>query len=283
MIDCVESQIGQSRCLAYCIARGLIVSFLYFLIGALSGEDVLEALLSSLVVILFAPAVIYNCKGFFGFVEIAVEIGVFVWLFVGTYAPSVPYPNWVLPSFAIAGSSEVLFIVFGLVMIAVDNKGESCPSVRKRLFSAGNIFVVIITLVGVISSVVCFKAGMREGYEGGCSVGFVEGYEAGIDDGYDSGYADGYDSGYAEGEDYGYDRGYDSGYDTGSALGSRSDESNYLAPSTSVSGSYIGNVNTGKFHRSSCGYLPYPENQVYFDSREDAIYAGYDPCQRCDP
>lgn len=46
---------------------------------------------------------------------------------------------------------------------------------------------------------------------------------------------------------------------------------------------YIGNKNTKKFHRPSCGSLPAPKNQVYFDSRDYAISKGYDPCKKCNP
>ncbi|NLD50733.1 MAG: hypothetical protein GX660_26635 [Clostridiaceae bacterium] len=46
---------------------------------------------------------------------------------------------------------------------------------------------------------------------------------------------------------------------------------------------YIGNKNTKKFHRSSCSSLPYPKNQVIFNSREEAINAGYEACKRCNP
>lgn len=47
--------------------------------------------------------------------------------------------------------------------------------------------------------------------------------------------------------------------------------------------SYIGNSSTGKFHRSSCGYLPAKSNQVPLASRDYAISQGYSPCKRCDP
>lgn len=137
--------------------------------------------------------------------------------------------------------------------------------------------VVIVLIIGIIASVLCYTTGKNIGTNIGYDAGYAKGYEAGEEAAYGNGYQDGYE----DGESDGYDRGYDSGYDTGSALGKRSDESNYLVSSTSTT--YIGNINTGKFHRSSCGYLPYPENQVSFDSREDAIYAGYDPCQRCNP
>lgn len=46
---------------------------------------------------------------------------------------------------------------------------------------------------------------------------------------------------------------------------------------------YIGNLNTKKFHYPSCSSLPNPENRTYFDTRQEAIDAGYDPCGRCKP
>jgi len=46
---------------------------------------------------------------------------------------------------------------------------------------------------------------------------------------------------------------------------------------------YIGNKNTKIFHRPSCSYLPAPENQVRFNTRQEAINAGYTPCGHCKP
>ena len=46
---------------------------------------------------------------------------------------------------------------------------------------------------------------------------------------------------------------------------------------------YIGNKNTLKFHLPSCKSLPLDKNRVYFDSREDALEQGYDPCKNCKP
>lgn len=52
----------------------------------------------------------------------------------------------------------------------------------------------------------------------------------------------------------------------------------------SASGSYIGNINNGKLHRSSCSFLPDEKNQVKFEKKEDAVAAGYsDPCKKCNP
>ncbi len=49
------------------------------------------------------------------------------------------------------------------------------------------------------------------------------------------------------------------------------------------SGQYIGNKNSKKFHRSSCSYLPKPTNQILFDTRNEAVEAGFEPCQMCKP
>lgn len=48
---------------------------------------------------------------------------------------------------------------------------------------------------------------------------------------------------------------------------------------------YIGNSNTGKFHYASCRWVSkmYDSHKVYFESREEAIDAGYVPCKVCRP
>ena len=48
---------------------------------------------------------------------------------------------------------------------------------------------------------------------------------------------------------------------------------------------YIGNRNTGKFHYDHCSSVRQmaDRNKVYISSREEAINAGYVPCQRCRP
>lgn len=50
-------------------------------------------------------------------------------------------------------------------------------------------------------------------------------------------------------------------------------------------GTYVvGNKNTKVFHRPDCTHLPKEKNQMIFDSREDAMAAGYDnPCDYCKP
>ncbi|MHB9036317.1 MAG: Ada metal-binding domain-containing protein [Armatimonadota bacterium] len=47
--------------------------------------------------------------------------------------------------------------------------------------------------------------------------------------------------------------------------------------------SYIGNTRSYVFHRQSCRYLPHANNRSYFDSRNEAIDAGYRPCRKCRP
>ena len=44
---------------------------------------------------------------------------------------------------------------------------------------------------------------------------------------------------------------------------------------------FIGNKNSKKLHSEECANLPKAENQVLFDSYQDAIDAGYDPCGSC--
>lgn len=48
---------------------------------------------------------------------------------------------------------------------------------------------------------------------------------------------------------------------------------------------YIGNTRSGIFHYDSCQYVyrMNDSNKVYFDSREDAVDAGYRPCRVCRP
>jgi methylphosphotriester-DNA--protein-cysteine methyltransferase len=47
----------------------------------------------------------------------------------------------------------------------------------------------------------------------------------------------------------------------------------------------VGNSNTHKFHLASCRYVSKMNdaNKVYFNTRQEAINAGYTPCQKCNP
>ncbi len=48
---------------------------------------------------------------------------------------------------------------------------------------------------------------------------------------------------------------------------------------------YMGNSNTRKFHLTSCDSASRTKesNRVYFETRDEAIEAGYEPCKRCKP
>lgn len=51
-----------------------------------------------------------------------------------------------------------------------------------------------------------------------------------------------------------------------------------------TTGNYIGNKNNNRLHRAACGYLPDEKNRAYFNTREEAVAAGYDiPCKKCNP
>jgi len=55
-----------------------------------------------------------------------------------------------------------------------------------------------------------------------------------------------------------------------------------LIRSNSAQG-YIGNRRSHVFHRQSCYYLPFYRNRTHFDTRAEALKAGYRPCQKCRP
>jgi competence protein ComEC len=58
-----------------------------------------------------------------------------------------------------------------------------------------------------------------------------------------------------------------------------------ISPATqdTIQASYIGNKNSKIFHYYTCFSLPIEKNRVYFEKREEAMEAGYKPCQRCNP
>lgn len=83
---------------------------------------------------------------------------------------------------------------------------------------------------------------------------------------------------------------YDHSYITGgsSSTGSSSSGSSSGGGSSYHSGtssSYIGNLETGKFHAPGCGDVDKmdPSNKITFSSRDEAISSGYDPCGHCNP
>ena len=51
------------------------------------------------------------------------------------------------------------------------------------------------------------------------------------------------------------------------------------------SGLYVGILDSYIFHLASCRYVAntVPANKVYFDTRDEAIDAGFVPCKVCNP
>ena len=56
-----------------------------------------------------------------------------------------------------------------------------------------------------------------------------------------------------------------------------------ISPDSQEAVVYIGNKNSKKFHLPTCSTLPAEKNRVFFDSRQEAVDAGYDPCGNCKP
>lgn len=54
---------------------------------------------------------------------------------------------------------------------------------------------------------------------------------------------------------------------------------------TVLASSYIGNANSKKFHYADCDSVGKmnPANKVSFNTRDEAVNAGYVPCKRCNP
>lgn len=71
----------------------------------------------------------------------------------------------------------------------------------------------------------------------------------------------------------------------GEPLGSAgADGGHSAARPDSATDSIIANKNSKVFHKPECSHLPKEENRVYFNSREEALAAGYgNPCDYCNP
>ena len=127
-----------------------------------------------------------------------------------------------------------------------------------------------------------YAAGEKDGRASGYQTGYSEGEAAG----YSEGRSDGYSDGYSDGKETGYQSGYSAGKKDANNSGSSSSW-NRTNPGTTrdepTTDSYIGNKNSKKFHLPTCSYLPDIGNRVYFDTRDDALAAGYDPCGHCHP
>lgn len=51
------------------------------------------------------------------------------------------------------------------------------------------------------------------------------------------------------------------------------------------SGAYVGSIDSDKYHNPGCRFAKeiLPENEIWFDSAEDAQNSGYSPCGGCHP
>jgi len=58
-----------------------------------------------------------------------------------------------------------------------------------------------------------------------------------------------------------------------------------ILPVFAYASDYVGNARTHKFHYASCYYVAKmnESNKVWFETREEAIEAGYIPCKVCRP
>ena len=54
---------------------------------------------------------------------------------------------------------------------------------------------------------------------------------------------------------------------------------------TVLAANYVGNANSKKFHVGNCSFVGKmnTKNRVDFQTRDEAIQAGYVPCKRCNP
>jgi hypothetical protein len=56
-----------------------------------------------------------------------------------------------------------------------------------------------------------------------------------------------------------------------------------VTPSPPAVGDYVGNTNTHRFHRRSCRYASCPNCTVTFETRREALDAGFRPGGCCNP
>jgi micrococcal nuclease len=56
-------------------------------------------------------------------------------------------------------------------------------------------------------------------------------------------------------------------------------------PTPAAEGMFVGSINSDVYHYPTCTYAQriYPENQIWFNSSEDARASGYRPCKVCNP
>lgn len=158
-------------------------------------------------------------------------------------------------------------------------KLRAAPSKRTRIVHS------IVTTLSLILSVVLIivlatsepdSSVYQRGYDSGHATGYVEGGNDAIGPAYDRGYAAGEASAKREARRA---ANTESLVSSDRSRGSTSSHSSSEPTGTS----YIANTSTGKFHRSTCSYLPEEQNRAYYSSAEAARAAGYSPCGHCNP
>jgi len=77
----------------------------------------------------------------------------------------------------------------------------------------------------------------------------------------------------------------DSSSSSSSSSGSSSSSSSSGSGSSTSSASYVGSVNSDKYHKPSCYWAGQinPSNEIWFTSKSDAASYGYVACKVCDP
>lgn len=154
----------------------------------------------------------------------------------------------------------------------------------KKKFSPRNLFArsfALLLCVAFLTGIICFNSGKKSGYDSGYQTGNEEGLTAGYDSGYDEGKITGERQGLSRGRSEGYRNGYSDGQRVAAVPSIRSGTGTGSSRQSAIAPGYIGNASTGKFHLSSCSYLPNQENQVVLSSYDAAIAAGYTPCNYC--
>lgn len=158
-------------------------------------------------------------------------------------------------------------------------KLRAAPSKRTRIVHSivtALSLILSVVLIIVLSTAEPDSSVYQRGYDSGHATGYVEGGNDAIGPAYDRGYAAGEASAKREARRA---SNTESLVSSDRSRGSTSSHSSSEPTGTS----YIANTSTGKFHRSTCSYLPEEQNRAYYSSAEAARAAGYSPCGHCHP
>lgn len=87
-----------------------------------------------------------------------------------------------------------------------------------------------------------------------------------------------------DGKQLGYETlGSQGGSDGASAGNSAQSASESSSQASDSQQAYVGNKNSKVFHTQECDNNMAEKNKVFFDTRQQAVDAGYSPCSRCNP